>query len=221
MRTSTIYGVIGAGGHGREVMPLARSQLAPFLVAGEARLTFVVEGEPPTREVNGMPVMELGEFLTSGADRRFNVAIADSRARERIANVCETAGAQPFSIISSNVIIHDDVEIGPGAILCPYVVLQSNVRIGRYFHANTYSHVAHDCDLGDFVTFAPRVSCNGRTRIGDHVFIGSGTVIREGTSTSARLIGESALIGMGSVVTRNIPAGSKVAGNPARQMPKG
>ena len=49
----------------------------------------------------------------------------------------------------------DQVTIGPGAILNSFVHLTSNISIGEHFHANIYSYVAHDCVIGDFVTFAP------------------------------------------------------------------
>jgi acetyltransferase-like isoleucine patch superfamily enzyme len=81
-----------------------------------------------------------------------NIAIAASDVRQRIALECEAGGAQPFSIIASTVIIHDDVEIGPGAGLRPFVIWQSNSSIGTYFHAYSYSSVAHDCIVGDDVT---------------------------------------------------------------------
>ncbi|MBD9398792.1 MULTISPECIES: sugar O-acetyltransferase [unclassified Pseudomonas] len=47
--------------------------------------------------------------------------------------------------------------------------------------------------------------------IGRNVWIGAGALILPGVT-----IGDDALIGAGSVVTRDVPAGAKVAGNPAR-----
>ena len=65
----------------------------------------------------------------------------------------------------------DDVKIGEGAILSPYVTLTSNISIGKFFHANLYSYVEHDCFIGDFVTFAPGVKCNGNVVIGDNTIM--------------------------------------------------
>jgi len=48
-------------------------------------------------------------------------------------------------------------------------------------------------------------------RIGHNVWIGAGAIILPGVS-----IGDDALIGAGSVVTRDVPAGATVFGNPAR-----
>ena len=48
-------------------------------------------------------------------------------------------------------------------------------------------------------------------RIGRNVWIGGGAIILPGVT-----IGDDALIGAGSVVTRDVPAGATVAGNPAR-----
>ncbi|MFV2054203.1 DapH/DapD/GlmU-related protein, partial [Aliiroseovarius sp. YM-037] len=47
--------------------------------------------------------------------------------------------------------------------------------------------------------------------IGANVWIGGGAIVLPGVS-----VGDGAIIGAGSVVTRNVPAGATVAGNPAR-----
>jgi len=53
-------------------------------------------------------------------------------------------------------------------------------------------------------------------RIGCNVWIGGGAIILPGLT-----IGDEALIGAGSVVTRDVPAGTTVAGNPARLRAQG
>jgi acetyltransferase-like isoleucine patch superfamily enzyme len=101
------------------------------------------------------------------------------------------------------------------------VTLTSNIRIGRHFHANLYSCVEHDCVIGDFVTFAPGVRCNGNVHIGDHAYIGAGAIIRQGVAGAPVEIGAGAVIGMGAVVTRSVAPGMVVAGNPARPLHRG
>jgi sugar O-acyltransferase (sialic acid O-acetyltransferase NeuD family) len=115
----------------------------------------------------------------------------------------------------------DDVSLGEGAALSPFVTLTSNIRIGRHFHANLYSYVEHDCVIGDFVTFAPGVKCNGNVRIEDHAYIGAGAVIKQGKPGQPLVIGRGALVGMGAVVTRDVPPGITVVGNPAKPFIKG
>ncbi|MEI2300054.1 sugar O-acetyltransferase [Ensifer sp. MJa1] len=49
--------------------------------------------------------------------------------------------------------------------------------------------------------------------IGSDVWIGGGAIILGGIS-----IGDGAIVGAGSVVTKDVPAGATVVGNPARQL---
>jgi sugar O-acyltransferase (sialic acid O-acetyltransferase NeuD family) len=108
-------------------------------------------------------------------------------------------------------VVMDDVLVGPGGLFSPWTTLTSNIRIGAHFHCNLYSYVEHDCVIGDFVTFAPAVRCNGNVTIGDGAYIGSNSVIRQGIT-----IGAGATVGMGAVVFRDVAPGETVVGNPAR-----
>jgi sugar O-acyltransferase (sialic acid O-acetyltransferase NeuD family) len=157
-------------------------------------------------------------MLEPASDRYINIAIANSRIRQKIVQRCESDGVKFFEVRASNVVELDDVQLGEGALLCPFVTLTSNVKIGRHFHANLYSYVEHDSVIGDYVTFAPGVMCNGNIHIEDHVYIGAGAVIKQGLPGAPLVIGRGAVVGMGAVVTKSVPPGVTVLGNPARMM---
>lgn len=205
-----LIGVFGASGFGREVMPLVKGQYP------NERLVFV-DDNPPTEELNGYQVMSFAEFLDENVTEKYiSVGIADSKIREKLTQKCEEANITIISLRAPNVVVMDEVVIGPGTILCPFSTITSNVRIGQSFHSNIYSYVAHDCIIGDFVTFAPRVHCNGNVHIEDHAYIGTGAIIKQGTPDKPLVIGKGAVVGMGAVVTKSVPPGTVVVGNPAK-----
>lgn len=72
--------------------------------------------------------------------------------------------------------------------------------------------------IGNFVTFAPNVHCNGRVVIEDHAYIGTGAIIRHGSPDRPIVIGEGAVVGMGSVVTKSVAPYTTVFGNPAKPL---
>lgn len=67
-----------------------------------------------------------------------------------------------------------------------------------------------DSDMHALPLGAPREPRKAPIRIGKRVFIGANCTILKGVS-----IGDGAVVGANSVVTRNVPAGVLVAGNPA------
>lgn len=213
-----LYGVVGAGGFGREVIPLVRSLL--INLGFEFELVFV-DDNSELKEVNGYKVISKDEFLSLEFEEKlFNIAIGNSIVREKIAEELISKGATPFTVVHDSTVILDKSEMENGAILCPFVTITSNAKIGKFFHANIYSYVAHDCVIGDYVTFAPSVKCNGSVIIEDHVYVGTGAVIKQGTPKRPIIIGKGAVIGMGSVVTKSVPPGVTVFGNPAKPLGK-
>ncbi len=126
----------------------------------------------------------------------------------------------------------NDVEIGP------YCVLRSGCTLGEQVHLGSYAElknakigagtkIGHFAYIGDSMigtnvnVGAGTVTANydGNTKhltqIGDDAFIGSGT-----TLVAPVTIGDGAFTGAGAVVTHDVAPGERVAGMPARVLPR-
>ena len=124
-------------------------------------------------------------------------------------------------------------QVGEGAVIRPpfYCDYGYNISVGRNTFMNfncvildicTVS-IGDDCQIGPAVQIYaadhPRDPSLRRSglesgkpvKIGRNVWIGGGAIILPGVT-----VGDDAIIGAGSVVTRDVPAGATVAGNPAR-----
>ena len=217
-----LLGICGTGGCAREVMPIAKEFLSlRFQTNADKNRIVFVEREPTEDRVNEVPVVSEDAFFSLSCEQRyFSIAIRESKIRERIALDFLQRGATPLSIHAPNSLNYDCNEIGEGAIICANSLITSNTRIGKFFHLDNFSYVTHDCVIGDFVTFAPRVSCNGNVHIGDHAYIGSAATLRQGSVEKPLVIGEGAIVGMGAVVTKDVPEFTTVVGNPAKPLIK-
>lgn len=214
-----VYAIYGASGCGRSLMPVARQQLQRLGIS--AKIYFIDDSLQEQQNVNGHTALNYQSFKNLNAAQKFVlIAIANSQIREKLANQLIMDGLQLWTVQADNVIMMDNVEMAEGAALSPFVSITSNIKIGKCFHANLYSYVEHDCIIGDYVTFAPGVKCNGNIHIEDHVYIGTGAVIKQGTPDKPLVIGKGAVVGMGAVVTKSVPAGVTVVGNPARILEK-
>lgn len=198
--------IYGPGGFGRELVQAARDAVA---AQGGGEVVFVTDNADEVgRIVCGVPVIS-AEALDGPAV----LAIGDAATRRRIAGRIQAADLAAITHRRG-----PDVIVGEGSVFCDFTVVTASATIGRHFHCNIYSYVAHDCVIGDFVTFAPKVACNGNVHIEDDVYVGTGAVLRQGAPGKPLRIGRGAVIGMGAVVTRDVPPGVTVVGNPARPM---
>jgi UDP-N-acetylglucosamine acyltransferase len=73
-----------------------------------------------------------------------------------------------------------------------------------------YSHVAHDCVLGNNLVFANCATLGGHVEIGDWVTVGGMAAIHQFCK-----VGSHAFIAGGAIVTRDVPTYVMVSGNPA------
>jgi maltose O-acetyltransferase len=124
-------------------------------------------------------------------------------------------------------------EVGPGAVIRPpfYCDYGFNIRIEAnvFLNFNCVILDVVEVTIGEGTQIGPAVQIYtadhprdpeqrraglefGRpVHIGRHVWIGGGAIILPGVT-----VGDEAVIGAGSVVTRDVPAGVTVMGNPAR-----
>ena len=214
-----LYAVYGASGCGRSLMPVARQQLARM--QEHAEIVFIDDALNESTIVNGHRAMNYQQFKAEPVPfKAVLIAIANSQVREKIALKLEQDDISLWSVQADNTVLMDQAELATGYALSPFVTITSNIKIGKCFHANLYSYVEHDCVIGDFVTFAPGVMCNGNIVVEDHAYIGTGAVIKQGQPGNPLVIGRGAVVGMGAVVTKSVAPGTTVVGNPARPLQK-
>jgi len=83
-------------------------------------------------------------------------------------------------------------------------------RIGNDNLFMAYSHVAHDCVIGNNTVFANCVALGGHVEVGDWAILGGLTAVHQFTK-----IGAHAFLGGGSILSRDVPPYVMIAGNPA------
>ena len=212
-----INAIYGTGGFAREVIPILNEQYP------NDNNIFVIHKEymPSEKTINGYSLISYEDFVKiSSKEKTITIAISDSSIRSRISNLITQDRINQKSIISTKSLVMDEVLISDGAIICPFVTLTSNITIGKNFHANIYSYIAHDCIIGDNVTFAPSVKCNGNVIIKDNVYIGTGAIIKQGKENNPIILGANSVVSAGSFVTKNVQASTTVYGNPAKILSK-
>jgi len=214
----SFLGVYGCSGFGREVIPLVVNQAADAFDISCQPKTFFVDDRSPSDIVNSYPVLSWEKFSELEGQKKVVIAISNSRTRRSLHATISKSSVGMLSVIARNAVTYDEVQIGEGCIIASGCILTSNISVGVCFHANLNSYVAHDCVIGDYVTFAPCVKCNGNIIIEDDVYVGTGTIIKQGKPGRPLVIGKGARIEAGSYVTKSVAPGEAVFGSPARKM---
>lgn len=201
--------IFGAGGCGRD-LHFVLSRLVGTMRAPRPEIVFLDDFADATNVLGRKLIRE----IVPGDG--YVVGVADGLLRKKIDERAQTMGGEAFELRAPTALVGVDVVLGDGAAISDFALLTTNIRVGRQFQANYYSHISHDCVIGDYVTLAPKAAVNGNVHIGDGAYIGTGAVIKQGTPDRPLVIGAGAVVGMGAIVTRDVAPGDVVVGNPAR-----
>ncbi|MEN2436718.1 acetyltransferase [Weeksellaceae bacterium A-14] len=204
--------IIGAGGFGREVFS---SFLNDFIRIGISKDNIVFMDENQNIEKDKLFGCQLISFKNFEIYHyKVIIAIGEPKIRQKIVEKLPKE-TNYSTLVNSNAIIGENVNIGIGSIITAGCILTTNIIIGKHSHINLNTTIGHDCIIGNYFTTAPGVNISGECYIGNNVYIGTNASIRNGIK-----ICDNVIIGMGAVVTKNINDPGIYIGNPLKKLEK-
>lgn len=193
--------IYGAGGHGKVVLDAMQ-------VASINCLGFI--DDKTMASCSGLSVAKLSQIIVDDAVF-FHLAVGNCKTRENLAN--SLSNCRFFSVMHPASVIAKTSAIGLGSFCAAQSVIGPDAQVANHCIVNHGAVIDHDCIVNNFSHIAPLASIGGGVSIGKGVLVGAGAVVLPGL-----VIGDYAVIGAGSVVTKNVPAGVTLVGNPAKPL---
>jgi len=185
--------LFGYGGHAREVAAQINKEVL-FFVDDE----YVNEFTKPISEFNP-------------ETHTMMVAVADSQERKRIVEKLPKETTYFTFIHPTALIMDNNAEIGDGSFIGAYSIITTNIKIGEHSILNRGNQIGHDTVIGDFFSAMPGAVVSGNVIIGEKVYMGTNSSIKEKLHISSNVT-----IGSNGAVIKNIITGGVYVGVPVK-----
>jgi sugar O-acyltransferase (sialic acid O-acetyltransferase NeuD family) len=187
--------LFGYGGHARE----AACQI-------EQEVTFFVDDQYSNDIAKPISEFNPEEYMMI-------VAVADSKDRADIVAKLPKE-TKYFTFIHPSVHIMDDnIQVGVGSFIGANSILTTNIKLGNHALLNRGNHIGHDSVAGDFFSMMPNAVVGGNVTIGDNVYLGSCSNVREKINITSDV-----LIGMNAAVVKDITESGTYVGVPTKKI---
>jgi len=187
--------LFGYGGHARE----AACQI-------DQKVTFFVDDQYANDVAKPISEFNPEEYMMM-------VAVADSKDRFDIVQRLPKE-TQYFTFIHPSVQIMDDnIEMGEGSFIGANSILTTNIKLGNHALLNRGNHIGHDSVAGDFFSMMPNAVVGGNVTLGDNVYLGSCSNIKEKINITSDV-----LIGMNAAVVKDITESGIYVGVPVKKL---
>lgn len=163
---------------------------------------------------NSIPIKKIEEINQYDLKQTgFILSVLSPKGRESLSSRIIKSGGKFIAFIDHSSFISPSAIIGTGCTFLPNSFIMNKSFIGNYVHVHFNSVIGHDVIVGDYCSFAPQCVIGGYCNIGKNVTFGMGAKVLPKVK-----IGDFAIIGAGAVVTKDVPTGAVVGGNPAKRI---
>lgn len=140
------------------------------------------------------------------------VAIGGARGQDRLIlqSLFVQYGINIPPLIHPRAFVADTARLGFGSQVLAHALVAADANIGDSCIINHKASIDHECRIADGAHVAPGATLCGCVMVDENVMIGAGSVILPRLK-----IGRDSIVGAGAVVTRDVPSGVVVVGNPA------
>lgn len=198
--------ILGASGHGKVVADTA-------LLCGWQEVVFFDDAWPGLTTNGPWSVAGDSKALMAGHSdfSGILVGIGNNAIRATKQEQLAGAGAGLVSVVHPSAVVSPFASIDGGSVVFANAVVNACATIGAGAIVNTGAVIEHDCVVGSFCHISPNAVLAGGVSLGACAWVGACASVRQ-----LVLVGEGAVVGMGAVVTKNVPPGVTVVGNPAK-----
>jgi sugar O-acyltransferase (sialic acid O-acetyltransferase NeuD family) len=199
--------VVSAGGFGRALASLARSDLA----CGTAwDVSGFLDSRADMPNPSDLPILGDPLDYTVQEGDIFVCALGNPADKRRYTEHLRAQGAN-FIVLRPDLTTGERVHLSRGCVFERHVSLGPDVRLGEFVTVLSTTILGYDVQVGDFCQIGSFVFVGGGARIGNDVVIHPHATILPGIK-----VGDGAIVGAGSVVIRHVAPGTTVMGNPAK-----